>query len=147
MGPFPIKGTIGGYTFYEVNGQFFVRAKSSLTGERWRKDPRFARSRENSKEFGGGSTVGSAIWHAVPRELRKRLGRSGFNRLRVACAKVILAGDVETMWLKPGQRILELNRDPDLAKIRADKGIRKQYTEEKKKRLQAREDLAGGASN
>ena len=88
-----MEGTIGGMTFYCMGGQYYVRMKSSLTGDRWRKDKAFARSRENALEFGGGSRVASAVWQAVPKEVRKGIGLKGYNRLAVAFRRVIAAGD------------------------------------------------------
>lgn len=59
---FKIEGTLGELTFYtHRNGQQYVRTKSSLTKERVLRDPAFARTRENSKEFGAANRAGTLL--------------------------------------------------------------------------------------
>jgi hypothetical protein len=58
----PIRGTINNLTYYNSKGQELVRTKSSLTRERVKKDPAFARSRESSKRFALGQSIASAIY-------------------------------------------------------------------------------------
>jgi hypothetical protein len=51
-GPIKIIGTIGDLTFLKTKDGYQVREKTSLTGDRIRTDPSFARTRENIAEFG-----------------------------------------------------------------------------------------------
>lgn len=58
------------------------------------------------------------------------------NRAWQDAMQEIMTGDVETIWLKPGQRVLDLSRDPDVAKARSESAIRRKTEEEKAKAAQ-----------
>lgn len=64
-GVIKINGSIDDLTFYQRNGKNFVREKSSLTGERVKTDPSFARTRENYAEFGGSGVAARMLRTAV----------------------------------------------------------------------------------
>jgi hypothetical protein len=70
IGIFKIIGTIGDITFYEMDGEFYARKKSSLDGKRVKKDPRFRRTMEEAIGFGKASTATRAVYWALPAELR-----------------------------------------------------------------------------
>jgi hypothetical protein len=63
-----IKGSLGGITFYQKNGQDFSRVSNGPSKERIATDPAFKRTRENNQEFAGASAAGKAM----------RLGLQGF---------------------------------------------------------------------
>jgi hypothetical protein len=44
IGEFKITGTYDDVTYYEMEGQYYARKKSSLKGARVKKDPRFKRT-------------------------------------------------------------------------------------------------------
>lgn len=56
-----LKGSLGGLTFYDKNGQNIVRTTGGIDKERIAKDPAFKRTRENNAEFGGSAKVGKAL--------------------------------------------------------------------------------------
>ncbi len=56
-----LEGTLDGLTFYEKDGQSFVKTKSSVSKNRIAKDPAFRRTRENMQEFGGAAKAGKAF--------------------------------------------------------------------------------------
>ncbi|WP_026703620.1 hypothetical protein [Flavobacterium soli] len=59
---FRLSGSLGEVTFYRGReGQQLARKKSSLTKERVDRDPAFARTRENSREFGAVVRAGSQL--------------------------------------------------------------------------------------
>jgi hypothetical protein len=70
-GPLQITGTIGGITFYEMDGQFYARSKSSLDGRRVRKDPKFRRTMYEAGEFGKASKAARELYWQMPEEKRK----------------------------------------------------------------------------
>ena len=70
IGIFKIIGTIGDVTFYEMDGQFYARKKSSLDGKRVKKDPRFKRTMEEAIGFGKASTAAQAVYWALPEEMQ-----------------------------------------------------------------------------
>ena len=63
-------GTVGGATFYQMNGRQYVRAKSSLTRKRVLKDKAFENTRKCASDLGKAAQIGSVIYHALPREIK-----------------------------------------------------------------------------
>lgn len=46
-----LEGTIGGMTFYKSKDGYCIREKGGVSAERIKKDPKYARTRENNQEF------------------------------------------------------------------------------------------------
>jgi hypothetical protein len=68
-----IKGTINGICFYCLDGEFYARAKSSLSGERVKTDPAFAETMRYAQRMGSASTIASEIYKLiVPQHERSR---------------------------------------------------------------------------
>lgn len=73
IGLFRITGTVGGICFYQLNGVYYARQKSSLTGERVKRDPAFAETMRQATQMGNASRIASAIYRqTVPQEERSR---------------------------------------------------------------------------
>ena len=89
IGIFKIIGTIGDVTFYEMDGQFYARKKSSLDGKRVKKDPRFKRTMEEAIGFGKASTAAQAVYWALPEEMRVH---GFYGRLTGRMRKLMRAG-------------------------------------------------------
>ncbi len=88
-GPLQITGTIGGITFYEMDGQFYARSKSSLDGRRVRKDPKFRRTMQEAGEFGKASKAARELYWQMPEEKRKH---GMYGRLTGKMRKLLKAG-------------------------------------------------------
>lgn len=56
-----IKGSLGGLTFYENDGQGIIRTTGGVDADKIKKDPAFKRTRENMAEFGGSAKVAKAF--------------------------------------------------------------------------------------
>jgi len=56
-----ILGTLNGLTFYKTQDGYIVRRKGGFTTSRIATDPVFARTRENSKEFGNAAKAGKLL--------------------------------------------------------------------------------------
>ena len=65
-----ITGTFGNICFYRVGSEYYVRMKSSLTRERFRKDKAFTRSRKSAKKFALANQLASKVYGLVEKEKR-----------------------------------------------------------------------------
>ena len=52
MGALQIRGTVGGICFYKMEGMYYARTKSSLSGERVKTDPAFEETMRYAKQMG-----------------------------------------------------------------------------------------------
>ena len=67
VGDIILVGTIDDITFYEMDGKGYARKKTSLTGKRVKKDPRFKRTMESANRFGKGNQLASKVYRSLPR--------------------------------------------------------------------------------
>lgn len=72
VGDIKIVGTVEDLCFYKMEGAFFVRMKSSLTGKRFWKDKAFAGSRRSAGLLGRASSLASRLYHQLPNEKKDR---------------------------------------------------------------------------
>jgi hypothetical protein len=63
-------GTVGGATYYQMNGKQYVRAKSSLSRKRVLKDKAFENTRRCASDLGKAAQIGSLIYHELPDEIK-----------------------------------------------------------------------------
>ena len=68
IGDIIIVGTIDDITFYQMEGRGYARHKSSLTGKRVKKDPRFKRTMQSAHRLGRGSQLASKVYRSLPRQ-------------------------------------------------------------------------------
>jgi len=59
-----LEGTLDGLTFYEKDGENFVKTKSAISKNRIYNDPAFVRTRENNQEFSGCAKASKAVREA-----------------------------------------------------------------------------------
>lgn len=88
-GPLYLTGTIDDITFYKMEGEYYARKKSSLTGKQFRTDPRFARSRKSAASFGAASELASDIYWQLPKAQR---GKGVVNKLTGKVGKLLREG-------------------------------------------------------
>ena len=69
-GPIFIEGTLDDLTFYKMDGEHFVRMKSSLTRKKVLESPRFALTRMHAGQLAEASRIASIIYRQVPKEER-----------------------------------------------------------------------------
>jgi hypothetical protein len=67
-GAYKITGTYDGVTYYQMEGQYYARAKSSLKGTRVKRDPRFKRTMEWAERLARGSQLASKVYRSLPRQ-------------------------------------------------------------------------------
>lgn len=80
-GLFDFEGTINGITFYKTKFGRFARSKGGVSRKRIKKDPEFARSRENSEEFGNASTASKLLFRATSSFTKTSRDSRAFRRL------------------------------------------------------------------
>lgn len=69
-GSIRIKGTLGAVTFYQREGNWLARKKTSLNKERVASDAAFERSRVAAKQFGKAAKLAKEIYWQLPVEKR-----------------------------------------------------------------------------
>jgi hypothetical protein len=67
IGEIKIVGTFADITFYKMDGQYYARMKSSLTGKRVKRDPMFARTMASARRLAKGSQLASKVYRSLPR--------------------------------------------------------------------------------
>lgn len=65
IGLLQITGTVSGICFYRMNDVYYARKKSSLSGERVKKDPAFAETMRHANLFAKASSIGSKVYKAL----------------------------------------------------------------------------------
>lgn len=108
VGQLLIEGCIDGVCFYKLEGSYYARMKSSLTGKRVKNDPAFAGTMKSANLLGRASSLVSPVFQQLSkterdRDLFRRL--TGFVKgllkegVPVEKVQVLLADYVES-WKK-----------------------------------------------
>jgi predicted DNA-binding transcriptional regulator AlpA len=88
-GPYKIIGVILNLQFYKMEGNYYVRRKSSLTGNRVKKDKAFTLTMVYANVLGTASKIASAVYQQIPKESRNH---SQFNQLMKRGQKMLILG-------------------------------------------------------
>ena len=70
--PISVSGTVGNVCIYEVDGQLYMRSKSSLSRKRVLKSKAFEKTRRYASDMGRAARLGAAIYWDLPVEKRNR---------------------------------------------------------------------------
>ncbi|HEY8916693.1 MAG TPA: hypothetical protein VIM87_09650, partial [Chitinophaga sp.] len=70
-GPVYFTGTRGDACFYKMDGQYYVRKKSSLSGKRVKESSSFELTRVYADLLGQASRLAAAVYRPLPREQKK----------------------------------------------------------------------------
>jgi len=70
-GPVYITGTVNETCFYKMDGQYYSRRKSTLSGKRVKKDPAFALTRVYANLMAQASKLSAAVYRQLPKTQRK----------------------------------------------------------------------------
>jgi hypothetical protein len=71
VGTIKFTGTIGGVTFYRMNGAYYARAKSALSAKKVKTHPNFAQTRMYARWLGEASKMASVVYRELPPQQRK----------------------------------------------------------------------------
>lgn len=72
IGVLKIRGCYDGVCFYKMNGEYYARMKSSLTGKRVKKDPAFKRTMEYAGLLGRASKIASEVYSNLAAEKKEK---------------------------------------------------------------------------
>jgi hypothetical protein len=67
IGEIMIVGTVADITFYRMEGKYYARRKTSLTGKRVKRDLRFTRTMESAHRLAKGSQLASKVYRSLPK--------------------------------------------------------------------------------
>jgi hypothetical protein len=98
IGEYKIRGTVGGITFYKMEGEWYARRKSGLSRERVKRAKEFVRTMESARRLAVGSQLASRVYRSLPRE-EQVFGL--FCRLKSAAMQALKEG-------KKGEEVKEL---------------------------------------
>lgn len=123
-----ITGTIDDVTFYEMNGEYYARKKSSLTREKVKHHISFALTRVYNRIMGRASSLASCVYREIPGAKRKH---AEFRLLTARAHALLKAGFSEAEVLK---RLRKGHRDTsivikDRTKLRLKESEHSNYTD------------------
>ena len=97
-GALRLSGTVGGPTFYQMNGEDYVRSKSSLSGKKIKNSPRFERTMQNAYLMAAASTIASTVYRCLPRQNRYILDSEAETTTQAAST---VKDDRDNITIKP----------------------------------------------
>jgi hypothetical protein len=112
-GKIKIEGrTFGRLVFYKMNGGYYARTKSSLTGKRVKKDPRFQSTMRSAGFLGRASKLGSAIYKALPKEKRQFwMYRAFTGEAMMMIKQGMMEEEIKELMMKRYAPVEEMNKE------------------------------------
>jgi len=95
IGPIKRIGLIDGKIHYKMNGEYYVKNSSAPTKKKIKKDTAFAAFRNNSKEFGAASSIGSLFRKSFGSVLDSVSDKKLYYRIAKLFANIIHTGQGE----------------------------------------------------
>jgi hypothetical protein len=84
-----IKGSLGGITFYQRNGQDLSRTTNGPSKSKISNDPAFVRTRENNQEFAGATAAGKALRMGLVQDFDEMSDTIATARIMKMCKGII----------------------------------------------------------
>jgi len=103
-GPTYITGTFNGLCYYQMDGNYYVRRKSSLSRRRVKRSPAFKRTMHYAGLLAQASRIASEVYRITPRKSRKREIYHGLTGKAFELLKKGLQADLVTEQLKAAYR-------------------------------------------
>jgi len=105
-GDIAITGTKGGITSYISHGRNIIRAASSLTAARVKKDPAFAGFRKSSNRLKEAAPIAASLYNQIPKEkkefsLYRVLTGEAIKMIRNGVEKAIITQTLYEMYIAP----------------------------------------------
>lgn len=99
-GVFKLRGKMDDFSFYQSKDGYIVRMRGGVDGERIKKDPAFARTRENGNEFGRAAVYGKLLRTALRSVVSKVKDGRATGRLHRQMVKVIQSDMINARGLR-----------------------------------------------
>jgi hypothetical protein len=87
-GMMKLEGTIDDVTFYKSQDGFRARKKGGVSKERIKSDPKFARTRENGREFASASNAGKVLRDAIKTLMKNARDSRIVSRLQLIMSRI-----------------------------------------------------------
>jgi hypothetical protein len=113
-GEFKITGTYDDVTYYKMDGEYYARKKSSLTGKKVKRDPRFRRTMQSAHRLARGSQLASKVYRSLPKE-KQVYGL--FRELKSMAIRTLKDGKGEEEVLKLLQQRLGKYKDRQVYRV------------------------------
>lgn len=102
-GPDFYTGTRGDTCFYKMDGQYYVRRKSTLSGKRVKRDKAFTLTRVYADLLGQASRLAAAVYRCLPREERRHaqyraMTGEALKMLKEGVAADVISARLEQMY-------------------------------------------------
>jgi hypothetical protein len=105
-GAHTITGTIDNLCFYQMEGKYYVRLKSSLTGKRVKKDPAFSNTMHYANLLAGASVIASSLYRQLNEQqkvkgLFRKITGEAMQLLKAGTPEAQVVKQLEHAYLKP----------------------------------------------
>lgn len=116
-GPDYYIGTCGDACFYKMDGQYYVRRKSTLNGKRVKRDKAFALTRVYADLLGQASRLAAAVYRCLPREERKHaqyraMTGEALRMLKEGVAADVISARLEAAYIMKPERVAIPVKEP-----------------------------------
>jgi hypothetical protein len=117
-GPVYYTGTRGDACFYKMDGQYYVRRKSTLSGKRVKRDKAFTLTRVYADLLGQASRLAAAVYRCLPREERKHaqyrvMTGEALRMLKEGVAKEEISARLEQAYVVKEEAVVVPVVEPD----------------------------------
>lgn len=104
-GKMKLTGRVGDIIYYKMDGKYYARAVSSLSGRRVKRDPAFKRTMEFAKLFGKASKMASELYRSLPvvsrnYKLYRKITGQANQMLKVGLDELTVALVLKQMFVK-----------------------------------------------
>lgn len=109
-----LQGRVGNMIYYKMNGRYYARSVSSLSGRRVKRDPKFRRTMEYAKMFGVASKLASELHRSLP---RNRRGYRLYRKMTGQANSLLMKGMNEEMVREELKRLFLKSAHPTTRKV------------------------------
>jgi hypothetical protein len=125
IGEIKIVGTFADITFYKMDGEYYARKKSRLSGERVKRAKEFTRTMASAHRLGRGNQLASRVYRSLPKAEQVYALFKDLKRLAVLALKegvneaavLLLLEQRVGKEQKPVVRVIERQKNKEVVKL------------------------------